>query len=56
MVDPALSRRVAAAMQKAASDLSLSDRAALAKAVERAETWARLPVKWRRRVAAIERA
>ncbi len=54
MVDPALSRRVAAAMHKAASDLSAEDRRALALAVERAGQWSRLPVAWRERILAIE--
>lgn len=49
-------RRVADAMQKAGADLSASDRRALAAACERAETFDGLPVKWRERIVAMEKA
>jgi len=54
VIEPELSRRVAAAMQAAGADLTISDRRELAKACERAETFEALPPKWRERILTIE--
>ena len=54
VIEPAFSRRVAAAMHMAGADLSLSERGALAGACERAETFNALPAHWRLRILRIE--